>query len=132
MLHIVNNDDRHVLFEKKGFISTGMKLNYCRKELNTCKEQNIESENEFGFSVIITYQKETSPLSRYFNESFIESIYNCTHVHYGYNDMSGESMKKIAFESDIHETGFTRVIKDIKNVEIKLSNKLHQNFFSND
>ena len=129
MSYLINNDDRHVLFEKKGFFSTGMKLIFCGKQINTCKEQNIESVNKFGFNVSIIYKKDSWLSKAFLNEKHIEKIYNCTQVHYGYTEMGTvQLLTKVAFESDIHRTGFNREIIDIESVEITLSNKKHYDY----
>jgi len=98
-----------------------MKLIYLGEDLDVTKEHELISYNEFGFIVDIEYTKE----SRYSRKE--DSIYNCTEVHHLWNKdyMGGAS---IAFESDIHSTGFTKRIDDIESVNIKNADKLYDSF----
>ena len=62
-------------------------------------------------------------------DGYIDNIYNCTQIHYGYTDMGlVHPLTKIAFESDMHQTGFNRQIKDIQSVEITLATKKHYDY----
>ncbi len=86
-----------------------MELIYLNNKLNTSIEHEIFSDNEHGFFVDVIYidnKKQT------FN--------NVTEVHYLYDSILDES---VAFESDIHSTGCTRSINNIKQITINLSNK---------
>jgi len=98
-----------------------MKIIYLGKELDSTKEHELITENEFGFKVDIKYTEESwYPTKK-------ESAYNCTEVHHlwSLDYMDGAS---IAFESDIHSTGFTRRIDTIESVNIELSNELYDSF----
>lgn len=100
-----------------------MKITYLGKELDASKEHELFSENEFGFKVTIQCTKE----SWYPEKEHI--VYNCTEVHnlWSKNYMGGAS---IAFESDIHGSGFTRRIDDIESVTIEKADKLYDSYHS--
>jgi hypothetical protein len=51
---------------------------------------------------------------------------NVTEIHYNYPTVS--NMKSIAFESDIHETGITIFIHDIKEFETSVEIEKQPNF----
>lgn len=94
-----------------------MKLIYLNEdasiELDTSIEQELY-ETKYGFNINIVYK----------NVEFKNlEIFNCTEVHHLYRK------NKIAFESDIHCTGFTNDITDIESVVIKKSNKIKENFY---
>jgi hypothetical protein len=78
----------------------------------------------FGMKVVI----EWNPLSKYYNEDRKKTEYrNITEIHYNYrvsqiggwekfNKFSPDSFLRevmVAFESDIHHTGFTYAVSDI-------------------
>ena len=98
-----------------------MKIIYLGKELDVTKEHEIFSTNEFGFKVDIKHTKE----SWYTIKE--DTAYNCTEVHHlwSLNYMGGAS---IAFESDIHGTGFTRRIDTIESVIIELADMLFDSY----
>ena len=98
-----------------------MKLIYLGEELDTTKEHELNSKNEFGFKVNIKYTKES------WFKIKEDTIYNCTEVHHLY---SSDYMRyaSIAFESDIHSTGFTRTINTIELVNIEIADKLYDSF----
>jgi len=52
---------------------------------------------------------------------------NVTEIHYNYNDSSGIPIK-VAFESDIHRTGLTYYMTDIKEFEATVETELAQEF----
>ena len=98
-----------------------MKLIYLGQELDTTKEHELVTESEFGFKVHIKYTRESwYPIREYY-------CHNITEVHHLFSEdyMGGPS---IAFESDIHQTGFTRRISDIESVDIELADKLYNSF----
>lgn len=96
-----------------------MKIIYLGKELDVTKEHELFSDNEFGFKVDIKYTEES------WYPTKEDTAYNCTEVHHLFdtNYMGGPS---IAFESDIHYTGFTRRIDRIESVTIELADKLYK------
>lgn len=98
-----------------------MKLIYLGQELDTSKEHELLSDSEFGFKVDIKYTEE----SWYPKKE--DTAYNCTEVHHlwSLNYMGGPS---IAFESDIHSTGFTRRISDVESVTIEIANRLYESY----
>ena len=53
-----------------------MKLIYLGEELDTTKEHELNSKNEFGFKVNIKYTKES------WFKIKEDTIYNCTEVHH--------------------------------------------------
>ena len=98
-----------------------MKLIYLGQELDTTKEHELNSKNEFGFKVNIKYTKES------WYKIKEETVYNCTEVHHLWSkDYMGNA--SIAFESDIHSTGFTRTINTIESVNIEIADKLYDSF----
>jgi hypothetical protein len=98
-----------------------MKITYLGKDLDTTKEHDLNSNNEFGFKVDIKYTEES------WYPTKEDTAYNCTEVHHlwSLDYMGGAS---IAFESDIHSTGFTRRIDTIESVNIELATKLYDSY----
>jgi len=98
-----------------------MKLIYLGQELDTKQEHELLSNSEFGFKVDIKYTKES------WYPTKEDTAYNCTEVHHlwSLDYMGGAS---IAFESDIHGTGFTRRINDIELVTIELADRLYEKY----
>lgn len=98
-----------------------MKITYLGKDLDVSMEHELLSENEFGFKVDIKYTKGS------WYDIKEDTAYNCTEVHHlwSLNYMGGPS---IAFESDIHCTGFTRNIDTIESVTIELADKLFDSY----
>ena len=99
-----------------------MKITYLGQELDTTKEHELLSKNEFGFKVTIQHTEE----SWYVDKTDI--VYNCTEVHHlwSLDYMGGPS---IAFESDIHSTGFTRRVDTIESVDIELLDIKFDSYF---
>lgn len=98
-----------------------MKITYLGQDLDTTKEHELISENVFGFKVDIKHTEES------WYPTKEDTAYNCTEVHHlwSMDYMGGAS---IAFESDIHGTGFTRRIDTIESVNIELANELYDSF----
>ena len=98
-----------------------MRITYLGKELDVSKEHELLSKNEFGFKVDIKHTEES-----WYTEK-TDTAYNCTEVHHlwSVDYMGGAS---IAFESDIHSTGFTRRIDTIESVTIELADKLFDSY----
>ena len=98
-----------------------MKITYLGKKLDATKEHELLSESKFGFKVDIKYTKDS-----WYPEKE-DTVYNCTEVHHlwSLDYMGGAS---IAFESDIHSTGFTRRIDTIESVNIEMADKLYDSF----
>ena len=100
-----------------------MKLIYLNKKLDTNLEHELMSENKFGFEVSIEYT-ETAwyPIKKI-------QLNNCTEVHWRFTDIfNPEPTTKVAFESDIHHSGFNREINTIKTIIINLSEKIKDEF----
>lgn len=100
-----------------------MELIYLNKKLDTNLEHELMSENEFGFEVLIEYTENSwYPIKKI-------QLNNCTEVHWRFTDIFNlEPTTKVAFESDIHSTGFNREIETIKIIEIKHSNKIEEKY----
>lgn len=98
-----------------------MKIIYLGEELDVTREHELISNSLFGFKVDIVYKS----VSWFPTKE--KTMYNCTEVHHLFSleYMGGPS---IAFESDIHSTGFTRQISDIESVNIELANKIYDSF----
>ena len=94
-----------------------MEIIYLGKELDNRIEHELFSDNDFGFDVKIEYN------NGYRNEI----ARNMTEVHYLYKSWI-PNKKSIAFESDIHETGFNHDISEISKIEISYSKKKHEFF----
>ena len=88
-----------------------MKLFYLGNEVDTTKEQRFLSKNADGFKVTIKYK-----LGTYIEGEHVETFYKCTDVHYQYK--SATKKNKIAFESDIINTGFNDYVDNIESVLI--------------
>ena len=100
-----------------------MELIYLNEELNINLEHEIISENEYGFEVSIEYT-ETAwyPIKKI-------QLNNCTEVHWRFTDIfNPEPTTRVAFESDIHHSGFNREINTIKTIIITLSEKIKDEF----
>jgi len=99
-----------------------MDIIFNSKKLDPTKEHELITKSEFGFKVSIKY----TDASWYENKELV--LNNCTEVHHLWSlDYMGG--KSIAFESDIHCTGFTRRIDDIVSVTIELSTELYDSYF---
>jgi hypothetical protein len=96
-----------------------MKLIYLNKKLDTSKEHEIFSNNEFGLKVTVTFKP-----GNFSNEI----LNNCTEVHYKYKDLGLHTTERIAFESDIHNTGCTYLIRNIKSVVIEEATEKEDEF----
>ena len=100
-----------------------MKITYLGGEVDTSKEHEMLSENDFGFNVKIKYTDD----SFYPNKELV--LNNCTEVHHlwSLDYMGGPS---IAFESNLHQTGFTRRVDVIESVNIELSESLFESYYN--
>ena len=72
-----------------------------------------------GVKVIIKY-KRSSPFGRR------QSTYrNVTEIHMNYPSPVG---KQVAFESDVHKTGITQLIKHVESIKVTQENKKARDF----
>mgnify|MGYP001558584137 CR=1 FL=1 len=100
-----------------------MKIIYLGQVLDTENEHELFSNNEFGFKIDIKHTKESGYKVKE------DTAYNCTEFHWRYTDIFNPiPSNKVAFESDIHKTGFNREIKTIESVTIELADKLYEKF----
>lgn len=100
-----------------------MKIFYLGEELDTTKEHELFTDNEFGFKIDIKYTQD----SWYTTKD--DTAYNCTEFHWRFNEDEDWAREKcVAFESDIHRTGFTKEIKNIESVNIVLADKLYDEY----
>lgn len=100
-----------------------MKIIYLGQELDVEKEHELFAKNEFGFKIDIQHTQES------WYSVKADTAYNCTEFHWRYNnDDEFVKYKSVAFESDIHGTGFTRQINTIESVTITVADKLYDNF----
>jgi len=74
---------------------------------------------QFGFNVRIKFKKD-SPFG-----NIEENYRNVTEIHYNYPSAFGQS---VAFESDIHGTGGTKLTDYIKEFEATLETKKQKDF----
>ena len=82
-----------------------MTLKFLGNILDNSFEHEILANEKYGYNAIIKYKDNKE-----------EILYNLTEIHYKYP--SPISIEQIAFESDIKQTGCTRIIKDLESVEI--------------
>ena len=100
-----------------------MKLIYLNEELDINLEHEIISKNEFGFEVLIEYTENSWYLIKKIQ------LNNCDEVHWRFTDIfNPEPTTRVAFESDIHHSGFNREINTIKTIIITLSEKIKDEF----
>ena len=85
------------------------KIIFLGEELPNDKEHELVNGSEKGFDVKIVYTKNSVWLQKE------ETVHNVTEVHYLF---SSPIKEQVAFESDIHFTGFTRPVEDIELIEI--------------
>lgn len=104
-----------------------MELTYLNNELNVTKEHELFSDNENGFKVTVTYKKDSWISKNEFKE-VVEVFNNCTEVHYMYESIVPRNDKRIAFESNIHRTGLTRSVDDIKSIVIENATSIEDDF----
>lgn len=102
-----------------------MDILFNNKKLDSSKEHVIFSESENGFKVHVTYSKTFYGFKQGVKT---ETFYNVTEVHHKYPDVIHDEGVKIAFESDVHSTGCTRNISDIKEIVIENCDKFYSNF----
>ena len=80
----------------------------------------------YGNRVEITFtEKYKFKTDKRRGENIKETLRNITEIHYNYKSIVGE---RIAFESDIHQTGITYPIKDIKEFEATLEDEKAEKF----
>ncbi len=97
-----------------------MKLTYQGKELDTDIEHELFSNKGKCFNVDITYTEDCWISKAEGVNKFVESIKSYTEVHYHYERFASMlNFPRIAFESDILQTGFTREVNEIESVDIK-------------
>jgi hypothetical protein len=107
--------------------NTNMKLIYLDLELDPSKEHKLYSKNLFGFKVTVKYKRITSYTNKHKMEHVVNIFNNCTEVHHMYKTLS-DKRDKIAFESDIHNTGCSQLINDIKSVIIEEATEKEKEF----
>jgi len=74
------------------------------QEFDVNDEIEIKVDSEFGMNCIILYN----------DDRRAETAHNCTEFHHLYDKSNGFARMSSAFESDIHGTGMTKRIEDIK------------------
>lgn len=100
-----------------------MKIIYLGEELDSSIEHELITESEFGFNIKIKYTEE----SWYRDKN--EETFNRTEFHWRYDEYHGGKLgERCAFESDIHQTGFTRECSCIEEIEIVMSDKLYEKY----
>ena len=100
-----------------------MKIIHLENIIDNTKEQEIYSDDEYGLDVLVIYS-EDSWINKQQNKQVIDVFNNCTEIHYMYDSKN----KRIAFESDIHQSGCNHSIDDIETIVIKLSTERNINF----
>jgi len=102
-----------------------MKLFYLGKELDSSAEQELKTDNEFGFVVTIKF----NPDNRFHRDTETSIFRNATEVHSRYTEMTIRPGKRIAFESDIHQTGFWKDIEEIETVTIEYALEMYSSAY---
>jgi len=121
-----NIKNKNVLVEKT---SPKIKLIYLGEELNINQEHDILTESEYGFKVTVVYNL-NSEVGIYEGKKLIEIRHNCTQVHYGYTSWGlTDPITKVAFESDILDTGSNRMIEELESITIELDTRKHSSFY---
>jgi len=92
------------------------KIIFLGEELPNNREHEIFSDNENGFDVKIVYVENSIWLKKE------EIVHNITEVHYLYKSFYRHG--SVAFESNIHSTGFTCLIDSIELIEISRSSSV--------
>lgn len=88
-----------------------MILIYLGKKLDSNKEHYLTSKSDKGFTIEIKYNNKSKYPDQIVNQyTDIHNLYNL------YNNI--ESENRIAFESDILQTGFNRLIEHIDTITI--------------
>ena len=101
-------------------------INYLGSVLDSSKEHELFSEKSFGFDISVEYTSDSWMAKAGHSTS---NFNNCTEFHWRYTDIFNvDPSDGVAFESDIHCTGCTRKIKDIKSVTIVEADKLHNRY----
>ena len=97
------------------------------------KELELDDNSEFGMDITIEYVD-----GFHQRDDNVDVRQNCTEFHHLYNKKSCDEFKdefhlmmgyRSAFESDIHGTGGTRDVFNIKTITVRLSTELHETHF---
>lgn len=100
-----------------------MKIIYLGQEIDPTIEHDLRSNNEFGFKIDIKYTDDC------WLRGNTDTAYNCTQFHWRYTDLFNPvPSNRVAFESDIHNTGFTKEVSVIEYVGIKIANELYDSY----
>ena len=86
---------------------------------------NYLKKDGLGFNITVTY---TADSWRAEKGRTSETMNNCTEFHWRFNEKDGFFEIESAFESDIHGTGCTRKIKEIKSVVIDYPTKVEESY----
>lgn len=86
-------------------------LNIFGTDYNINKEIELIFNSDYGMNVKLTYLNNN-----------VQNIFNITEFHHLFD------ANRCAFESDIHSTGMTHNINDLKSIEINLATKLHKGY----
>ncbi len=84
--------------------STIMKLSFLQVELDPNTEHEITADKLKGLDTVVKFKNGKT-----------ETFNNLTEVHWDYSTIGN---RRVAFETDIHGTGFTYEIDKIESVEI--------------
>ena len=103
------------------------KLIYFDKELNIIVEHELYADSEFGFDVVLVYDKKFEACV-FEGKQIIEHVHNLTEVHHLFKGFALHNEKRCAFESDIHRTGFWRNVDELESVTITKSTKKYEFF----
>jgi hypothetical protein len=100
-------------------------INFFGVELDSSKEYELFKKDGLGFNITITYTENSWRAEK---GRTSETMNNCTEFHWRFNEASEILEKESAFESDIHGTGCTRKIKEIKSVVIDYPTKIEVSY----
>jgi hypothetical protein len=111
-----------------------MTITFLGNKLDSLVEHELNSNNEYGFTVVVHKSKElvengysAKGKLRYFTiPAHVIVYHNVTEVHSRYR----EGLRPgIAFESDLHATGGTREISSTMSVDIQPSKRMYKSYF---
>lgn len=106
-----------------------MRIIHNNAEIDSTKEHEIiSSDDVFGFDVQITFSKSFCEKAKLEGKDRVRTYHNFTEVHNLFESLVKDSQKRIAFESDIHGTGFWKYLDDIDEVVISDAKKLFSSF----
>lgn len=100
-------------------------INFLGAQLDSTKEYELHKNDSLGFNITVEYTDDNWRTKRGVQK---ETFNNCTEFHWRFNETEDVNVKESAFESDIHSTGCTRKVLDIKSVLVEYPTKKHDSY----